>query len=98
LGSEQSLHRVYPLGQPLAVIEPVDPDHDRPAARAADEPHLRAARDFGLPERHEFLMIDPDGEGARCNGAAAERYRAPLFIDVGIQLLAAIMEKALEPF
>src|SRR3546814_3294658 len=37
LRREQPLHRVDPLGQALAVVEPVDADHDRAVARGSEE-------------------------------------------------------------
>src|SRR3546814_10489615 len=90
--------RVDPLGQALAVVEPVDADHDRAVARAAGEAVVRTLRGRGSAQRHEFAMVDADRKGVRGGGAAADPNGAAVLVDLGVQFLAAIMEEAFEPF
>src|SRR3546814_16489204 len=43
-------------------------------------------------------MVDADGKGARDGAAVADAHRAAVLIDLGAMFLAAIVEKAFEPF
>lgn len=85
---EEPLHGVKPLGDPLGVVDPVEPEADQlvvEAVAGSEALHLPPdRRPFGLAA--DPLEVHADGEGADPGGVAPVDHGRGLAIHPGLQL------------